>query len=124
MEHEYGSDVSDEPDVNPVKLSLVGGALGTITGLKAKGVGGAVVGGLVGGTAGYVAGSAATDDGLGTPGGVEPIDVAIGEDDDDASDGHADGDEDDESEAHEDDEESDDEETEADADDESESTGS
>jgi uncharacterized membrane protein len=52
---------------NPVALSLTGGAIGTITGLRRGGLPGAITGGLVGGTAGYLVGAA---------GGAQSIDIA------------------------------------------------
>jgi len=49
---------TDTDTPNPVALSVVGGAVGTITGLKRGGLPGAVAGGLVGGTVGYVSAAA------------------------------------------------------------------
>jgi hypothetical protein len=58
MEHhdEEFEATPDEPSA--AKLSLVGGFLGTVSGLKRGGPGGAVLGGLVGGTTGYLTGAA------------------------------------------------------------------
>lgn len=79
QEHEYDAKGTD---VNPAATSLVGGFLGTVTGLRKSGIGGAVVGGLVGGTVGYVAGAAA-DAGArrGPSTEVEPISISTGDDD-------------------------------------------
>jgi hypothetical protein len=46
-----------DAEPNPVALSLAGGAVGTIGGLRRGGLPGAVAGGLVGGTVGYLAGA-------------------------------------------------------------------
>jgi len=46
---------------NPIALSVAGGAVGTITGLKRGGIPGAITGGLVGGTVGYVSGVVSRD---------------------------------------------------------------
>ncbi|MEF8851846.1 MAG: hypothetical protein V5A44_07840 [Haloarculaceae archaeon] len=90
MEHDFEDDASDASGLTAVKLSLVGGFVGTLAGLKRRGIGGAVVGGLVGGTAGYVAGAAL--DGPGTPDEWEdpladvrdePVTVDVGTDDED-----------------------------------------
>ena len=83
QEHERGSKAAD---VNPVGTSLVGGFLGTVTGLRKGGVGGAVIGGLVGGTAGYVAGAAA--DASPSPTADEDVEsITISTDNDDEDDG-------------------------------------
>jgi hypothetical protein len=59
MDYEDGfGEEHDDADVDPAKLSLVGGFVGTVSGLKRGGPGGALIGGLVGGTAGYVTGAA------------------------------------------------------------------
>lgn len=62
MTEETSVDPLEETDcANPVGLSLAGGAVGTITGLKRGGVPGAIAGGLVGGTVGYVSGAVSRD---------------------------------------------------------------
>jgi hypothetical protein len=89
MEHEYEDDAADADGLTAVKLSLVGGFVGTLAGLKRRGLGGAVVGGLVGGTAGYAAGAAldgsSTADEWDDPLGDvrdDPVTVDVGSDDD------------------------------------------
>ena len=90
MEHDYDDGASDGSGLTAVKLSLVGGIVGTLAGLKRRGVGGAVVGGLLGGATGYAAGAA-----LDGPDTVEewedpladvredPVTVDVGTEDDD-----------------------------------------
>jgi len=46
-----------EQSVDPTTISAISGFVGTITGLKRGGPGGAIIGGLVGGTIGYVVGA-------------------------------------------------------------------
>ena len=58
MQHDFEDDTAEESGLTAVKLSLVGGFVGTLTGLKRRGLSGALLGGLAGGTAGYAAGSA------------------------------------------------------------------
>ena len=53
---------TDADSPNPVALSLAGGAVGTITGLKRGGLPGAITGGLVGGTVGYVTGAVTSEE--------------------------------------------------------------
>lgn len=87
-----------ESNANPAALSLVGGFVGTVTGLKRNGISGAVVGGLVGGTVGYVSGASLNDDGSATPApevDTEPVSVTVS-DDESASEETTDADEDDE----------------------------
>ncbi|MBB6644899.1 hypothetical protein [Halobellus ruber] len=80
QEHEHDARTAD---VSPVGASLAGGFLGTVTGLRKSGVGGAVVGGLVGGTVGYVAGAAVdTSSPLAPSTDVEPISISTDGDDD------------------------------------------
>lgn len=57
MAEEYETAVDAEQDANPLGLSVAGGFLGTVAGLKRGGVPGAVVGGLAGGTVGYLVGA-------------------------------------------------------------------
>ena len=57
MQHDFEDDTAEESGLTAVKLSLVGGFVGTLTGLKRRGLSGALLGGLAGGTAGYAAGS-------------------------------------------------------------------
>jgi hypothetical protein len=58
MQHDFADDATDNSGLTAVKLSLVGGFLGTLSGLKRRGLTGAFLGGLAGGTVGYVAGAA------------------------------------------------------------------
>lgn len=109
QQHEVAAET--EPSGNPAALSLVGGFVGTVTGLKRNGVPGAVVGGLVGGTVGYVSGASLNDEGSATPApdiDTEPVSVTISdeddEDDDAGDEGHA---EDGESDADDEDDETD-----------------
>ncbi len=91
QEHEQdGTDV----EMNPIGTSLVGGFLGTVTGLKKGGAGGALIGGLVGGTAGYVAGAAAEEGSRPEPSvDVDPVTIPTGneEDGDDADEADGEG---------------------------------
>lgn len=57
MTEEHETAVDAEQDANPVGLSVAGGFLGTVAGLKRGGVPGAVLGGLAGGTVGYLVGA-------------------------------------------------------------------
>lgn len=83
MGHEYERNHAEEPDVNPVALSLTGGFIGTVSGLKKGGVGGAVLGGLVGGTAGYVTGAVVNEnDSLSADHDRGPVSIAVDEEDD------------------------------------------
>lgn len=82
---------TDSP--NPVSLSVVGGAVGTITGLKRGGLPGAVAGGLVGGTVGYVSaaascGTTAVDEE--PPAESEPISIETADDEANDEDDHDD----------------------------------
>lgn len=107
---EHDNDVTTEAEStpNPAALSLVGGFVGTVTGLKRSGVPGAVVGGFVGGTVGYLTGASVGDEEAATAlpeGDSEPISVGVPDDsgEEDTEDGavedDADDTEDDESEA-------------------------
>jgi hypothetical protein len=89
QQHEVAPET--EQNANPAALSLVGGFVGTVTGLKRNGISGAVVGGLVGGTVGYVGGASLNEDGSATPEpeiDTEPVSVTVSDasDDDDADD--------------------------------------
>jgi len=129
MEHDYEDDASDAGGLTAIKLSLVGGFVGTLAGLKRRGLGGAVVGGLLGGTAGYAAGAAmdgsTPDDEWEDPLADvrdDPVTVDVGSDDDggfdfdagDEEDEETTGDEEDEAEADAEDEADEADETEAD----------
>lgn len=61
VEETTGDPVTETDCPNPVALSIAGGAVGTITGLKRGGIPGAITGGLVGGTVGYVSGAVSGD---------------------------------------------------------------
>lgn len=89
-EHQRDVVTETEKSPNPVALSLVGGFVGTVTGLKRGGVPGAVVGGFVGGTAGYLSGASLGDgeSTATTPGSdTEPISVGVSGDSGEGDDG-------------------------------------
>ncbi|WP_276657714.1 hypothetical protein [Haloquadratum walsbyi] len=54
---QYDTETMTEQSVDPTTISAISGFVGTITGLKRGGPGGAIIGGLVGGTIGYVVGA-------------------------------------------------------------------
>lgn len=92
MTEEYETAVDAEQDANPLGLSIAGGVLGTVTGLKRGGVPGAVVGGLAGGTVGYLLGATA-DSPATVPEDRDPISLDVSdphESEGDAAEGDAD----------------------------------
>jgi hypothetical protein len=79
-QHDTADNVTDE--TGPVTLSVVGGFVGTVTGLKRGNLPGAVVGGFVGGTVGYLAGaSSRTVDPTPGSGRADPISIDVGDTD-------------------------------------------
>ena len=95
MEHhdEEFEATPDEPSA--AKLSLVGGFLGTVSGLKRGGPGGAVLGGLVGGTAGYLTGAALDESSPSqyTDPSDGPLEISVGDEADDDAESAAETDE-------------------------------
>lgn len=80
-EHQHDVTAETEQSTNPVALSLVGGFVGTVTGLKRHGVPGAVVGGLVGGSVGYVGGTALNRESMESMSeAAEPVTVSVADD--------------------------------------------
>ena len=98
MTEAHETAVEAEQDANPLGLSIAGGFVGTVTGLKRGGVPGAVLGGLAGGTVGYLVGATA-DSPATVPGDGDrdpiSLDVSDPHEDDESGD-DADGDETDE----------------------------
>lgn len=91
QQHETATETESNP--SPAALSLVGGFVGTVSGLKRNGVAGAVVGGLIGGTVGYVSGASLNDEATAGPDiETEPVSVTVADDEDDDTDADEDAD--------------------------------
>lgn len=103
-EQQHDVSAEAESNVSPTALSLVGGFVGTVSGLKRNGVPGAVLGGLVGGTVGYVSGASLNGDATSGPEiDTEPVSVTVADEENSGTDLKEDmGDADDEDDAAED----------------------
>lgn len=61
MSNEHTTETGETDAVDPKKLSLVGGFVGTVVGAR-RGLSGAVTGGFLGGTLGYLTGASMDDE--------------------------------------------------------------